>query len=236
METYPKRAREALERLVSRLKPHAPDAVVVYGSLAKGEWVEGRSDINVAVVLPEASAEALFAIGEPLRAAFREARVNALLLERGEVARVADVFPIKMADIAASHDVLLGEDPFGAVEVERAHLRLRVEQELRNHLLRLRRVAVFSRGGAERLHEALRATARSLPLELGALLDVLDEPRGGDVYAAARGRLDLDGATLDAFAALKRDGGIPPDPEGLYAKALALLARAIELADRAEEA
>ena len=197
MQTYPTRAREALERLVSRLKPHAPDAVVVYGSLAKGEWVEGRSDINVAV---------------------------------------ADVFPIKMADIAASHDVLMGEDPFGAVQVERAHLRLRVEQELRNHLLRLRRVAVFSRGGAERLHEALRATARSLPLELGALLDVLGEPRGGDVYAAARGRLDLDGATLDAFAALKRDGGIPPDPEGLYAKALALLARAIELADRAEEA
>lgn len=237
---YPPRARRALERLLHALAPLAPEpsALVVFGSLAKGEYRDGESDINLAVVLRDASPAILCALAEPLRAAHREARVEPFVIEAREVAGLADVFPIKLADIRDARHVIAGDDPFGSVVVQREHLRLRAEQELRNQLVRLRRQAVFGAGDVQRQSRAIYLSATSLAIELGALLraaqhEVAPSASMQEVMRRAAAAFDLDGALLAQLCAIKAGAAIE-DPTALFERLLATVARAVAVADSLE--
>jgi predicted nucleotidyltransferase len=242
LDGYPIRLREALSRLTKALEPLAPEpaALVVYGSVAKGTYRERESDVNVALVLHDAAPPTLYALGEPLRVAHREVRLKPFVVEKREIARLADAFPVKLADIRDAHHVLLGEDPFTDVVIEREHLRIRVEQELRNHLLRLRRQAIFSSDAPHDLARAIYVSAAALAFELGALLDVAGHPRPKEksaraILRAAGEAFDLDRPTLDRLCDV-RDGASIDDPSVLYEATLMLTRAAVEIADRMETA
>jgi hypothetical protein len=66
--------------------------------------------------------------------------------------------------------MLYGQDVFGAIDVPRHLVRLRIAQELRNLLLRLRRRAIALANDAAALTTALAGVARPLAIELDALL------------------------------------------------------------------
>lgn len=237
LDGYPPAVREALSRLLADLTElaPAPAALVVYGSLAKGTFREGESDVNLAVVLHEATPATLRALSAPLRAARRAVKASPMVLAKDEIARLADVFPIKVADMKAAHHVLVGEDPFVDVEIESEHLRLRVEQELRNHLLRLRRQAIFAGDDPRELSRAIYASVSSLGIELGALLEVAGAERPSEpgllaTMRAAAVRFDLDGVTLDALCDVK-EGAPLEDPRALFDGLLAVIGRAVAAAD-----
>lgn len=239
IDRYPLRARRALERLMKALAPLAPEpsALVVYGSLAKGMYRDGESDLNLAVVLHEASPETLRALAEPLRAAQREARVEPFIVEAREVPRLADVFPVKLADIRDAWHVLAGEDPFGSITIDPEHMRLRVEQELRNHLLRLRRQAIVAGDDPRWFAKAIYASATSLAIDLGALLRVTGREVSGaatrTVMREAASAFDLDPKTLERLCDVKAGAAID-DPEALFARLLEVVARAAHAADTLE--
>lgn len=221
------------------LAPLAPEpsALVIYGSLAKGTYREGESDINLAVVLHQGSPETLRALAEPLRAAYREARVEPFIVEARELPRLADVFSVKLADIQDAHHVLAGEDPFAALTIEPEHMRLRVEQELRNHLLRLRRHALFAGDDPRLLARAIYAAATSLTIDLTALLRVaghsVSDPSPLGIARQSAAAFDFDRKTLEALCAIKSGGAIDA-PEALFQRLLDLVARAAHIADTLE--
>lgn len=236
---YPEGPRQALSRLLTALEKLAPEpsALVVYGSLAKGTWREGESDVNLAVVLEEARPSTLEALGGPLRAAHRAVRVRPFVVERREIPRLADAFPIKLADIHRASHVILGDDPFAAVVIDREHLRLRTEQELRNHLLRLRRHAIFA-DDPRQLAKPIYAASATLAFELGALLELDGRPRPNDasfraVLQAAARAFDLDGATLETLCDI-REGADIVEPRALFEATLRVVAQAVDVADRDE--
>jgi predicted nucleotidyltransferase len=113
-------------------------SVVLFGGLAKGEFVPDQSDVNVAVVFHAITPEVLERAAPLLRDGTREFRLSTMLLTAGELRDSADVFPVKFLDLQRRHQVLWGGDPFAQLAINRDHLRLRCEQELRNLLLRLR--------------------------------------------------------------------------------------------------
>jgi hypothetical protein len=129
--------------------------LVLFGGLARGRFVPHQSDVNLVVLVRDGSVATLAAVAPPLRAAYRSIRVEPLVITFDEVARSADVFPTKFLDIVAHHVVLAGQSPFGALEIPKDHLRLRVEQELRNASLRARRRALAALGNAEALEGSL---------------------------------------------------------------------------------
>ncbi|HZV01851.1 MAG TPA: nucleotidyltransferase domain-containing protein, partial [Planctomycetota bacterium] len=154
--------------------------VILYGGVARGRFTKGRSDVNVAVVLREASSASLAKIAPALRQAFRSMRVEPFLLTAEEVTRAADVFPTKLLDIRDHHVVLQGEDPFAGLEVEREHIRLRIEQELRNLALRLRRRFVSVWDSPDELAATLGEIAAPLSVELLALTKLAGKPLPAD--------------------------------------------------------
>lgn len=61
-----------------------------------------------------------------------------LLLTRDEFVRTLDVFPVEYGGIIASHDVLVGENPFAGMQVSEADLRRAIELQAKSHLIHLR--------------------------------------------------------------------------------------------------
>lgn len=140
--TLPTDVAVALDELVTALRDAAGGnllGLILYGGLARGRYNPGTSDINIVVVLRDISTEALVRIAPPLHAAQRARRVEPLIITPRELPRLAIAFPTKILDIQRRHVVLTGDDPFAGIDVSREHIRLRVEQELRNLALRLRR-------------------------------------------------------------------------------------------------
>src|SRR6202521_4117339 len=73
--------------------------LILYGGLSRGRYRPGKSDVNVVVLLRDASPASLAAIAPALRVARRSANVVPLILTPAEVRPAALVFPTKFLDI-----------------------------------------------------------------------------------------------------------------------------------------
>lgn len=238
------RVKDVLDELCARLVAAGGDnvrSVVVCGGVARGRYVEGRSDVNLVLVLKDASAGALAVLSPALRVAHRAARVEPLILTEAEVKSAADVFPTRFFDIQAHHLPLVGDSPFLGLTISREHLRLRVEQELRNLAMRLRRRFIAAADEPATLASVLRAAVSPLAVELAALLrlrgaDALADDTPADVFSAAAAALDLDGGALAELARLKATPTTSPDAAAaLFPRVLAVVTRAAQLADESAE-
>ena len=113
-------------------------SVVLYGGLAKDEFIPEQSDVNVLIVLRTVQVAVLDRVGPFVRQGRLEFGLSAMLMTEADLRDSAEIFPIKFLDMQRCHKVLWGEDPFIKVTVTHENLRLRCEQELRNLSLRLR--------------------------------------------------------------------------------------------------
>jgi hypothetical protein len=225
----------ALDRLKDELARAAGQnlaGLILYGGLARGRYRPGKSDVNVIVLLNDASATALAVIAPALRNAWRAAAVDPLLLTPAEVPRAAEAFPTKFLDIKNHHLVLTGLDPFIDLEVSRERIRLRAAQELHNLLLRLRRRYVAVRSDSTMLVRALTRAARPFALELEALLqlagqDVAAEDRSAVVFEAAAAAFGLDREALARLAELRQNPRPAGDVTALYRDVLEAVAQAV---------
>jgi len=111
---------------------------ILFGSAARGDYVPGRSDVNLMLIVERAEPAEL----SRLRPAFTRWRKTVpelpLIISHDEWLRAVDVFPIEICDLRAAHRVLRGPDLVGQVEPRAADLRRALEKEFRGKLLRLR--------------------------------------------------------------------------------------------------
>jgi hypothetical protein len=209
--------------------------LILYGGLARGRYRPGKSDVNVVVLLNDASAAALAAIGPALRIARRSAGVAPMILTPAEVAPTAVVFPTKLLDIKDHHIVLHGTNPFTTLEVPREQIRLRVVQQLRNMVMQLRVRFLAALDDREMQAALLANTARPIAVELTALLRLagktLADDRTAAVFQAAAAAFGADGATLARLAALRQGEPVGDDLPALFTRLTATLAGLIERAE-----
>lgn len=163
------RLRELADTLKSTLGDNLV-SLVVFGSAARGGWKEGRSDVDLVLVLREASREALLAISNTMTVARTALRFEAVLLTAEEIPRAADVFPLFYDDIRSCHVLLAGKDAFADLEISDKHRRLRIEQELREMQIRLRRAVVDSLGAPQSIAGAVERKVRQMRGPMHALL------------------------------------------------------------------
>ena len=130
-----------LEQFASRLETALGENLVsllLFGSAARGAHVEGRSDLNLLLIVKDAGVAKLHT-ATPLIADWTKAGEPApLLFAEGEWRASADVFPIEIEDMREAHRLLAGRDPFAGLATRRADLRRELEHELRGKVLRLR--------------------------------------------------------------------------------------------------
>jgi predicted nucleotidyltransferase len=234
----PQEVLEAIERVKDELIRAAGGnllGLALFGGLARGSYHREFSDVNLLVLLAEANAEQLEVIGPVLRRGFRSARIEPLVLTPRDAARMAELFPTKWLDIQERHRILHGGDFLGTGQVSPERVRLRIEQELCNMLLRLRRRFVAISDDPQGLAMTLASAARPLAIELDALLRLTGKPRSTDdstaaIFSSAADGFGLDSATLQRLAALRRDQSPPSDAAALFGQVLATIDAATKIA------
>jgi predicted nucleotidyltransferase len=196
---------ELQEALGPRLK-----SVVLYGSAAAGDFVNGRSDFNVLVVAEPLGPEELTALARPSRRWARAGNRPPLLFRPGQLAASVDAFPIELLDLCRSRTVLMGEDPLTGVDVPLGPLRLQLEREWKGKLLNLRERAVLARGRPRRLALLMTATVNSLLVLMRATLRLYgpDVPAGKlDALAALAGHVEFDTEVFRVADAVRHGQG-----------------------------
>src|SRR5690606_5502742 len=102
-------------------------SVVVYGSVARGEAIEGVSDVNVLVLLDRVDPETLRRLS-PVAQKWAGAGITPpLLMAWPEWRRGADAFASELADMKDAHVMVHGEDPLRSLDVDPVELRLQAE-------------------------------------------------------------------------------------------------------------
>ena len=212
------------------------EGMLLYGSAVRGEFLTGRSNLNILLVVSSYDSAVLKQYSALHRQWSKEQIVVPLFLTEEELHMSAVVFPLEYLEIQEQHRVLGGRDPFIGFHVKTDRIREAVIQGLMSHLLRLRQRYVEGGGSEE-------ATTLLLPLSITSTVPLLRGVQrllGRPVLAqsdaviqdvAEQLHVDLQGL-LDALL-LKR-GQISPGPQELprlfdrYLQAGTLLTRAVD--------
>jgi predicted nucleotidyltransferase len=231
LDRLPKAVRGQLDELRRSLERVLGDDLVgllVYGSAARGEYREGRSDVDLMLVLKETPRAKLELIASALQLARYSARIEAMVLTAAEIPRAADVFPLLYDDVRREHVLLSGKDPFSDLVISDRHRRLRIEQELREAQIRLRRAIIDAQGSPEMLGGAVFRKLRQIRGPLRALF-ALRGIDGKDDLAAV---LEQAGATYGVDVAPLF--GVHEKPARAHEAMEKLLAAAVDDVDRLE--
>ena len=136
--------RDSVARVVDAFLAEADTALgkgysaILYGSAARGDYIPGRSDINLMLVLDQLSPPELRSLGRGFAAWRKSTLEPPLVLSRAEWNRASDAFPVEITDMRSSYKVLRGTDPIQGTQVDPADLRKALEREFRGKLVRLR--------------------------------------------------------------------------------------------------
>ncbi|RMH33398.1 MAG: hypothetical protein D6690_12260 [Nitrospirae bacterium] len=177
---------EQVHALLIRYRKQASDildgnmeALVVYGSLARGDYLPGRSNINVLCVPRECSLQALAHCGSIHRRWGKEGIIAPLVLTRNELTQFSHRFPLECWDMKEQHVVLEGCDPFSDLHVDDTHLMFQCEQELIGNLIRVRQRYVEGLARPEAIAALLPISLNSLLACFRGLFRVLGYPASG---------------------------------------------------------
>lgn len=224
-----------LDHFARQLREAAGDgiALLAYGSVARGDWDPGQSDVNLLMVVDDASPAALAGLTPAVEEWHRQGFTPPLLISRDEWARAADVFPIEIVDMKLAHRMLLGNDPLEGIGVTPADLRRALETALRGKLMRLRQAYVRFASAPMTLGSFVSATLSELLVLLRCTAAMMERPDGGDAVGTVRSVSDILGDTTDALleiASHRRDREWACSPE-LFATYLEAVRRAAEAVD-----
>ncbi|OQW64416.1 MAG: hypothetical protein BVN28_03160 [Nitrospira sp. ST-bin4] len=142
------------------------DAILLFGSAVRGEFLPGRSNLNILLFLRSYDVALLKAYTGVHKKWSNDQVVVPLFLTKADLQASALVFPLEYQDIQDCHRLLWGEDPFIGFKVDPRHLAGEVLQSLRGNLVRMRQRLVEG----ETTEESMLLL---LPLSVTAVLPVL---------------------------------------------------------------
>jgi len=208
-------------------------SALLYGSAARGEYLPGRSDLNLLLVCERLDPAALRALATALAGLRAERQPPPLLFERAEWERASDGFPIEITDMQLFHEALRGPDALRGLRVHPDDLRRALEQELRARLLRLRQVFALQAGDPAALGAAAARSIASVATLLRATLVLHGDPVPPATPAclgAAETRLGLPSGAVAELWPLRRreDAECSPDRFERYLGAVAGAIRVVD--------
>ncbi len=160
-----------------------------YGSVVRGNYVEGISDLNLLIVLKESTPEAHLTLSRIL---CKFDKVTPFILGQKGFARSVRAFASKFASIQRNYVVLHGIDLLSDIKIDSTLEKFLCEQSLRNQRLRLVFTFVTTQGDERygkflkgcipalfsNLSEVLRLEGIGFPKEMPARFSVMNQQFG----------------------------------------------------------
>ena len=178
----PEEARHILQPYLGQLRKQMGEhleAVILYGSLVRGEYVLGRSNINLLLLIRQFSLDIGQRCGSLHRRWGKEGVVAPLMMKQEELVNSSLLFPLEFLEIKDSHVLLEGRDPFPELHLTNKNLIVPCQQELNGNLIRLRQRFVEGEGTAEAIFALLPLSLTALMPCLRGLFRLLDQSPSG---------------------------------------------------------
>jgi hypothetical protein len=186
----PDEMREILEKYLTQLKKDwQPDleSVILFGSAARGDFITGRSNINILTIVGHLPVGVLQRAGRLHRQWGKHQIVAPLMMTREELRRACHLFPLEYFQMQEHHVLLAGLDVLTSWPIEEHQLGWQCEQELMGNLFRLRQRFVEGEGRAEAIQALLILSVTAvLPCVRGLLRVFGQTSKGKDVQILER--------------------------------------------------
>ncbi len=169
---------EIVGKFVSDYRAIFKDAltsVIMYGSAVTHEYKPGKSDINMAVVLENNRISEIARSIEIQKKWRRFGVTTPFFMTKSYIESSLDTYPIEFLDMQSNYRVLHGEDVLASLDINREHLRLQCERELKGAALHIRKAFISGATSARELDFILRASLRALFPIFKALLVLGDK-------------------------------------------------------------
>ena len=211
----PREVRETLREYLNEMTAlfdSTLEAVILYGSAARGDFLPGRSNLNLLLLLTAHDGRCLSRYAKVHRRWSKKGIVVPLFVTEQELQDSLALYPLEYLELSRYHLMVAGRDPFVHLHSDLRHLSVQCLQEIRGNLLRIRQR--FVEGGAtpDVIHVLLPLSITALLPCLRGLAQLLDWSAAGsveDLLGAVGTRLGMDGAPLlDAWRL--KTGSISP--------------------------
>lgn len=188
------------------------EGVLLYGSAVRGEFLPGRSNLNLLLVMSSYDLATLKKYDSIHKRWSKEQVVVPLFLTAADLRSASFAFPLEYQDIHECHRLLWGQDPFVGLKIDARFLIAEVLQALRGNLLRLRQRLVEGRSTEEAIPILLSLSITALLPALRGLQRLVSRPvlaQGEAILNDLESYLETDLAGLRDALLLKR-GHISP--------------------------
>jgi hypothetical protein len=181
-------------------------SLILYGSAASGEYVEGRSNINCLVLLKQVTPDELKKCAAQLPQGQKQGIRTPLFVDPAYVRSSIDVFPVEFLDMKQRYRVLYGQDFLQELEPKLERLRFQCEQELKGKMLRLRQLYLEAAQTENRLVALLVKSTSSFMVLFRALLHLQGAPAPQSIneILVALSRLGLRSQAIGRIHSLRR--------------------------------
>ncbi len=113
------------------------EAAVLFGSATGGNFIPGKSDINIFMVFDKVGIELLVSLRGIFNRHFKKLKSRPVVVDREFVEHSTDVFPMEFLEWRDHSVVIFGDDPLRDIDISLDNLRHQVEENLRGKRLRL---------------------------------------------------------------------------------------------------
>jgi hypothetical protein len=204
-ESYAQKLKEAL--------PGSLKSVILFGSAASGEHVEGKSDYNLLVIVDKWGILELNQVAKVTQGWIKEGNPPPLLFTPDRLQASADCFPIEMLDMKQSYRVVLGEDLLKDVKVQSIHLRLMTEREIKSLKIQLRQGFIYAEGKPQKVSRLMEKTLSTSLVLFRAALRLFSKAVPAKKYEVLPAIAEfVKGVDVDAFLTIRKlkDGELKP--------------------------
>ena len=159
----PVKAEEVYEEFSSGIKTIFGSNLItiyLYGSGARGEYIQGKSDINFLVVIDSKGLKFLSGVWDHLDGWEKRGISTPLILTESYLNSSLDTFPLEFHNIKETNVLVFGKDILEDLIINDKELRVQVEHELKAKLLSLRQGFMKTKGDRNELVDLI---SQSLP-------------------------------------------------------------------------
>ncbi len=121
-------------------------SINLYGSGARGEYVQGKSDINFLVIIKSEGLKFLSGVWDRINQWEKKGISTPLILTNSYVSSSLDTFPLEFLNMKEANVPVFGEDLLTGLDINENDLRIQIERELKSNLLNLRQGFMKTKG------------------------------------------------------------------------------------------
>lgn len=211
------------------------ESVILYGSSTRPDYKPGSSHKKILVVVKQRDLSLLKKVSKPFIRAQRMG-IDCEFITRASMEASTDVFPIKYQSMIESYVVLKGADVLKDMKINRAHMRLRCEQEFRILSLKLEKYYLENHG--KQLKDMMLTVVGDFieTLRVAVLLKTGEMPKWESAIEKTQKSFELDTEVLHLIIQM-RDKTISPgkkEAEVLYGQFMSFVEQVVGIVDQIE--